>query len=156
MASLMTAHVVFSPIDSRYPATLSEPVLNGILRRHLGYRGLVVSDDLEMKAIIEHYGIDEAIVRGLLAGVDLFLVCHSPERMHAAIEAVIHAIETGRLPLAVVEAALRRQREFLARWAAPPADHVPPGVLRCDAHLQVAAELSRFAELATAKDPTER
>jgi beta-N-acetylhexosaminidase len=156
MASLMTAHVVFAPIDARYPATLSEPVLNGVLRRHLGYRGLVVSDDLEMKAIIEHYGIDDAIVRGLLAGVDLFLICHSPERMHAAIDAVIHAIETGKLPLSVVETALRRNHEFRSQWAAPPPERLLPGILRCDDHLQIAAELSRFAERKLAPDPTER
>lgn len=156
MASIMTAHVVFSPLDSRYPATLSEPVLNGVLRRRLGYRGLVVSDDLEMKAIIEHFGVEEAMVRGLLAGVDVFLVCHSPERMHAAIDAVIRAVEAGTVPLSVVEAALGRQQEFVARWAAPTGARLPQGVLRCDAHLQVVEELTRFAEQAAQRDPTER
>lgn len=156
MASIMTAHVVFSPIDSDYPATLSQPVLNGILRKRLGYRGLVVSDDLEMKAIVEHFGIEQAIVRGLLAGVDVFLVCHSPARMHAAIDAVIRAVENGTLPVDVVETALRRQREFSSRWAAAPSERLPPGVLRSEAHLRIAAELARFARQGSLEDPTAR
>ena len=156
LASIMTAHVVFSPLDARYPATLSEPVLNGVLRGRLGYRGLVVSDDLEMKAIVEHFGIEEAMVRGLLAGVDVFLICHSPERMHAAIDAVIRAVEAGTVPLSVVEAASARQRAFARRWAAPPVDRLEPGILRCEAHLAIAAQLARLQGQAPERDPTER
>ncbi|HET9931155.1 MAG TPA: beta-N-acetylhexosaminidase, partial [Polyangiaceae bacterium] len=77
--SVMSAHVLFSALDPNYPATLSPLVLKGLLRERLGYTGLVVSDDLEMNAIVEHYGIETAIFRGLLAGVDCFLVCHTPE-----------------------------------------------------------------------------
>jgi beta-N-acetylhexosaminidase len=156
IASIMTAHVVFAPLDARHPATLSEPVLGGLLRRKLGYQGLVVSDDLEMKAVIDHYGIEEAIVRGLLAGVDVFLICHSTSRMHAAIDAVIRAVEDGTLPLARVEAASTRQRAFAARWAAPPQAAFDPTWLRCEAHLRLAAELGRYAEIAASVDPTER
>jgi beta-N-acetylhexosaminidase len=156
IASIMSAHVVFAPLDPSYPATLSAPVLRGLLRERLAYQGLVVSDDLEMKAILEHFGIEEAIVRGLLAGVDVFLVCHSPERMHAAIDAVIHAVEAGTVPLEVVESAIARQRAFAQRWAAPAKDGLEPGVLRCEEHLQVVRELERFAEGQDGRDPTER
>jgi beta-N-acetylhexosaminidase len=154
IASIMSAHVVFTPLDATYPATLSAPVLRGLLRERLGYQGLVVSDDLEMKAIVEHFGIEEAMVRGLLAGVDVFLVCHSPERMHAAIDAVIRAVELGTLPLEVVEAASARQRAFVKRWAAPPRDGIEPGILRSEAHLQLVQELERFAEKKLERDPT--
>ncbi|HZA14015.1 MAG TPA: beta-N-acetylhexosaminidase, partial [Myxococcaceae bacterium] len=78
-ASVMTAHVLFDAIDPEVPATLSAQVLDGLLRRELGFAGVLVSDDLEMKAITDHFGIAEAAVRGALAGVDLFLVCHRPE-----------------------------------------------------------------------------
>lgn len=155
IASIMTAHVVFTPLDADYPATLSAKVVRGLLREKLGYRGLVVSDDLEMKAIVEHFGIEEAIVRGLLAGVDMFLVCHSQERMHAAIDAVIRAVEKGTLPLEIVESASERQRAFVQRWAAPARSDVEPGVLRCDEHLQVATLLERFARGSIQHDPTE-
>jgi beta-N-acetylhexosaminidase len=156
IASIMTAHVVFAPLDAGYPATLSAPVLNGFLRERLRYRGLVVSDDLEMKAIIEHFGIEDAIVRGLLAGIDVFLVCHSPERMHAAIDALIRAVEAKVVPLEVVEAAIARQRAFAQRWAAPAKDKVDPGVLQCSEHLEIVRELERFAQATTGHDPTER
>ena len=53
--ALMTAHVIFEPLDPVYPATMSRAVLHGLLREKLGYDGLVVSDDLEMRAIADHY-----------------------------------------------------------------------------------------------------
>ncbi|HLL87868.1 MAG TPA: beta-N-acetylhexosaminidase, partial [Tepidisphaeraceae bacterium] len=73
VASVMTAHVIFTPLDAKYPATMSRPALDGILRDDMRFDGVVVSDDLEMKAIAEHFGLEEAVVRGANAGVDLFL-----------------------------------------------------------------------------------
>ncbi|MCA9676474.1 MAG: beta-N-acetylhexosaminidase, partial [Myxococcales bacterium] len=72
---LMTAHVVFAAVDPDVPATLSRKVVGGILRDELGYDGLVVSDDLDMKAIADHYGIGDAAVRAIDAGCDVLLLC---------------------------------------------------------------------------------
>ena len=87
MPAFMTAHVIFEAVDADYPATMSRAVLTGILRQKLGYDGLVVTDDLEMKAIADNYGIEEAVRRGLDAGADHFLCCHSAALAHRAIEA---------------------------------------------------------------------
>jgi beta-N-acetylhexosaminidase len=97
VASIMTAHVLFTQMDDQYPATLSETVLNGLLRKKLGYTGVVMSDDMQMKAIADHYGFDEAVVRGAAAGVDLFWVCHSAELQNRAIDCLIRAVERGDL-----------------------------------------------------------
>ena len=91
--------MLFTELDPDFPATMSRAVVTGLLREELGYGGLVVSDDLEMGAIIDRYGVEEAVVKGVSAGVDLFLVCHSAERAHAAIEALVRAIEAGKLEL---------------------------------------------------------
>lgn len=70
---IMTAHVFNAALDSIYPATLSEKVLSGLLRRDLGYHGVIVSDEMSMKAIVNSYGFDEAILLAVNAGVDILL-----------------------------------------------------------------------------------
>lgn len=90
---IMTAHVRFEALDPYIPATLSRPVLHGLLRETLGYQGVVVSDDLEMKPMLEHYGVAESVRRGIRAGVDAFLICHTLDRAHQAIEAMVKEAE---------------------------------------------------------------
>jgi beta-N-acetylhexosaminidase len=73
--SIMTAHVVFEALDRDVPATLSRRVITGLLREELGYDGVIVSDDLEMKAVFDRWGAAESGVRAVEAGCDLLLVC---------------------------------------------------------------------------------
>lgn len=153
--ALMTAHVVFSPLDAELPATLSAAVITGLLRTQLGYEGVVVSDDLEMKSIVDHFGIDEAIVRGVAAGVDQFLVCHSATRMHAAIDALIHAVESGELSRERLRSASQRLQRFRARWAAPPAERFDAAALRKPEHLALAERLAAGSTEGFGPDPTE-
>ncbi len=86
--ALMTAHVLFEALDPEVPATLSRRVVTELLRRHLGYPGVVISDDLEMKAVAEGYGVSESAVRAIEAGCDLLLVCSDVDAAFAAREAL--------------------------------------------------------------------
>jgi len=95
VATLMTAHIQFTAVDPLVPATLSRAVIQGLLRDELGFTGVVVSDDLEMKAIVDHFGVADAVVRGLDAGVDAFLVCHAASRQEEALEALVKAGESS-------------------------------------------------------------
>jgi beta-N-acetylhexosaminidase len=72
---LMTAHVVFAALDKERPATLSPAVVDGLLRGKLGYKGVVVSDDLDMRAIAGHMGADHAAIAAIRAGCDVLLLC---------------------------------------------------------------------------------
>src|SRR5262249_55332903 len=90
---LMTAHVVFAALDAALPATLSPAVLGGLLRGELAYDGVVVSDDLEMKAVADHWGVGDAVVRGLLAGCDAFLLCRREDLQVEAFDALVRAAE---------------------------------------------------------------
>ena len=144
--SLMTAHVIFEPLDALYPATMSRAVLHGLLREKLGYDGLVVSDDLEMRAIAGHYGSAETVVRGLNAGLDHFLCCHTAALAHEAIEHVIHAVESGEVSRDTLANANRRLESVTRRYArAPLPSEVDLGVLRSDAHLAVVERILRSA-----------
>jgi len=73
--ALMTAHVVFDALAPGKPATIAREVVTGLLRDELAYDGVVVSDDLEMKAIADHYGVEQAACLAIEAGCDVLLVC---------------------------------------------------------------------------------
>ena len=85
---IMTAHVVFDAIDPGVPATLSKKVITELLRGELAYDGVIVSDDLEMKAVADHFGVAESACAAIEAGCDVLLVCHSQERLDACREAL--------------------------------------------------------------------
>ncbi|AKQ63356.1 Beta-hexosaminidase [Myxococcus hansupus] len=150
LASLMTAHVLFDALDPGVPATMSPRVLQGVLREELGFDGVLVSDDLEMKAIAGHYSVEEATVQGTLAGVDLFLVCHNADVQRRAIEALVQAVESGRVPRERIAQAHRRLDALSARFAHPAEDRL--ATLDSGEHRALAEGLvSTF----TGKDPTE-
>jgi beta-N-acetylhexosaminidase len=90
---LMTAHVVFAALDAKRPATLSEQVVTGLLRGKLGYRGVIVSDDLDMRAIAGQMGIDHAAVQAIRAGCDVLLLCCNEQYQEQAEAALIRTAE---------------------------------------------------------------
>lgn len=94
---VMTAHILFPKIDPKWPVTLSEIFLKKMLREEMRYRGLIITDDLDMKAMAKHYETEEIPVRALEAGADMLLYCNEPDSPPKAIEAVIGAIAQGRL-----------------------------------------------------------
>ena len=149
---MMTAHVVLEALDPSLPATMSAAVM-GLLRRDLGYDGLVFSDDLEMAAVADHFDLDEVGRWGLKAGVDVFLVCHRADRQHHLIEGIAQALATGKLDEGPVKAAHRRLDALLQRFnpAGPRPD--PRATLRRRDHLELAARLAGEAP-APGADPT--
>jgi len=138
VASVMTAHILFPALDPARPATLSPQVLR-ILRKELGFDGVIFSDDLEMRAVAETIPIRQRVLGALEAGVDALLVCSE----HALWQQALETLEAARPTL--LEAKLRRMRALKERFAfrarsaafadAPP---TPPYT----AHQQLAA---RFA-----------
>ncbi len=97
IAALMTAHVLYPALDPKDPATLSRPIITGLLRTQMRFKGLVVSDDLLMAAIGERLGPGPAAVRTLEAGVDMALFSRGPECGEAAYIEIEKALKTGHL-----------------------------------------------------------
>ncbi len=97
VAAIMTAHVFFPAFESApdLPATLSKSVLTGLLRNQLKFDGLLITDDLEMGAITEKYGIAEAAHLSFAAGADLLLICHQLEQERAAAEKLLSKINSS-------------------------------------------------------------
>jgi beta-N-acetylhexosaminidase len=111
--SVMTAHVFNKRLDRKYPATLSAKTVGGLLRRSLGWRGVVISDDLRMGAIEQHYGLDDAAVRTVRAGVDVVLIADDrlpdgSSAAQAALEALRQALRRGNLSPGRVREAVAR------------------------------------------------
>ncbi len=71
--TVMVAHIFNRKLDAKYPASLSRKIITGILREKIGYRGVVISDDLQMGAISKHYGLKQSITLAMNAGVDILL-----------------------------------------------------------------------------------
>ena len=118
--SVMTAHVVNRWVDPRHPATLSRRTITGVLRKKLGWHGVVVSDDLRMGAIEQHYGMDAAAALALRAGVDVLLV--ADDRLpdgRSATDAILAALRErvacGRLDATRVQTSIARVRALAAR-----------------------------------------
>jgi beta-N-acetylhexosaminidase len=106
--ALMTAHVKYTALDPNHPATLSEPIVTGLLRHQLGYNGVVFSDDMEMRAVSDDYGAGEAAALALCAGVDVLLFCHDLEKAVEAFEVLHAGAEREPALRAQVEASYRR------------------------------------------------
>ncbi|MBD2690273.1 beta-N-acetylhexosaminidase [Anabaena catenula] len=115
---IMTAHILFPQIDPDVPATLSKIILNDILREELGFQGVIVSDDLDMKAVSEMFMQSGTVAQAFYAGCDLFIVSRninssSLKRTYKIAEDFSASLNNGSLDAAVVEAARDRIANLL-------------------------------------------
>jgi beta-N-acetylhexosaminidase len=151
VASIMSAHVIFSPLDDAYPATMSPKSLGSILRGKFGFNGVVFSDDVEMKALANHYALEEQILRGVEAGIDIFLICHTPEIQAQAIDILARAIDRGLVSPRRIAESHARIDALIRAYCRPPSRQS-----LAEVQATLTAERSRLAALAeeAGKDPT--
>jgi beta-N-acetylhexosaminidase len=148
VAFMMTAHLLVPSLDDQRPATLSPTIVQGLLREELGFEGVIVSDDLEMKAIAKTYDAPEAAVQAVVAGCDSVLVCSGDAQAQAAtLEALVYAVEGNRIPFARLDDALARVRRAKERFLTAPIAARGRGrsadVLGCDRHRRIVDEMAR-------------
>jgi beta-N-acetylhexosaminidase len=122
--TVMTAHARYPALDENKPAPFSRPIVHGMLRQALGFRGVIISDDLEMGALKED-GVGPNAVQAAQAGHDLFLVCHTPKAQLSARDALVQAIEQGQLDRDEHAAAVVRIEELCARSTIRRKDSAP-------------------------------
>jgi len=96
------------------PASLNYNIVTDLLRTELGYKHLVVTDDLEMGAIARHCEIEDAVVRAMKAGEDMLLICASPEKIRRGYQGLLAAAKSGRIP----EARMKQSLDRIARTKA--------------------------------------
>ncbi len=105
---IMTAHIMNAALDPELPATLSEKTITGILRNNLCFSRIVFSDDMEMKAITDNYGAEQAAVLAVNAGCDVLIYRGDNGLPVSAMEAVIKAVEDNQIPVEKIERAVER------------------------------------------------
>ncbi|WP_076263919.1 beta-N-acetylhexosaminidase [Intrasporangium flavum] len=129
VASVMTSHVVVSAIDPDRPATFSPVVLGDVLRGRLGFTGVIVSDALDMAGASAVTGIPEAAVRALAAGCDLLCIGSetTEAELLAVVDAVVAAVDEGRLPVSRLEDAADRVALLSATFPPGPVSSERPG-----------------------------
>lgn len=109
---VMSSHILFPKIDPKWPCSLSEIFLKQILRDQLRFRGLIISDDLDMKALTKHHAKGDIAVRALQAGTNVLLYCNEPDSPEIAISAIEKAVRDKELPLQVITDNLARVTEL--------------------------------------------
>ena len=115
-ACVMVAHAVFEAIDDAAPASLSPLFLQEILRGELGFRGVTITDDLDMGAIDDPA---DAAIQSILAGADIALICHSEDAQERAVDAVAGAMRDGNLPPEQEAASSDRIRRLKESYCRP-------------------------------------
>jgi beta-N-acetylhexosaminidase len=109
---IMSAHVFNAKLDPERPATLSRAVIIGVLREQLGFQGVITSDDMEMKAISSHYGLEKSVPAAIEAGIDVLCfgnnMSYDPDIAPKAIAILEHAVTSGRIPEARINASYER------------------------------------------------
>ena len=151
VAFIMTAHVLVASLDEHRPSTLSPKVVQALLRDELHYDGVILSDDLEMKAVSARYPVPEAAVEAIRAGCDAVLVCSGDIDLQGrTLEALVRAVESGTIPAARSDDAFQRLRKVKERFligdrpSAKTRLREMRSILGREEHQLVAAEMAAF------------
>jgi beta-N-acetylhexosaminidase len=151
VAFIMTAHVLVPSLDELKPATLSPRVVQRLLREELKYDGVIVSDDLEMKAVSAQYAVPDSAVEAIAAGCDAVLVCQGDVDLQArTLESIVKAVESGAIPARRFDDAFMRlkraKQKFLTADRPGPSARIRGlrSVLGREEHQLVAAEMAAY------------
>jgi beta-N-acetylhexosaminidase len=146
VATVMTAHVLVPALDAERPASLSPRIVTTMLKDAMKFDGVVLSDDLGMKAISATTSLGEATVDAIGAGCDAVLLCNNTiDEQVMALETLIRAAESGRLKPSRLDDALARQRRVKERFLAThPKEKIDLNIVGCAEHQAVAEEMAAF------------
>jgi beta-N-acetylhexosaminidase len=140
--SVMIAHIAFPNLmeQSTLPATLSPSIAKELLREHLNFKGVILSDCMEMRAISDRFGTEQAVVMALKAGIDLVLVSHEYKRQRASIQAIQAAVQSHELTTNEVRRAAERVLKLKAcnlSWGDLAGTDTPPAIIGSEKHRQL-------------------
>ena len=94
---VMIAHILLPELDPKFPSSMSKPIITDVLRKQLGFNGVVITDDMTMKAITDNFDIESSSVESIKAGSDLILVAHDYAKIVSVIDSIKHAVKSGEL-----------------------------------------------------------
>ena len=140
---IMTAHVIYTAWDEKNTATFSKTILQDILRQQLGFQGVIMSDDLEMKAVEKYFPLDAFPRMGVEAGVDIFLICNSVEKIKTLHDQLIQDVNDGTIAIAPIQQSVDRILR-LKKNLIPPPVNPPDSTHWKKTHGPLASELESY------------
>jgi beta-N-acetylhexosaminidase len=126
VAAIMTAHIVYSALDADRPATLSQRILTTLLRGELGFDGLIITDDMEMKAIDRRYRTGEAVVMAIAAGADMVLTLWTYQNQLEVFDALVSAVKSGRISEDRINQSVERILKYKTAFGAFDSEDATP------------------------------
>lgn len=140
VATIMTAHIIYEEIDKKVPATMSEKIIQQILREENNYSGVVISDDLDMKAVADNYDLEQIIEQSLMASVDMFIIGNNWPKAMEAIELTNKLINKSSQIKAQAQKAINRinilRNKYLGKATVPSLEYAQV-LLRCAPHVEL-------------------
>ncbi|TFW16496.1 beta-N-acetylhexosaminidase [Duganella callida] len=118
--AMMTAHIVYPTLDADNPATMSRRILNDLLREEWEYKGIIITDGMDMHAIAGRYGVGNAAVRALTAGADMVMALGTTETQNETLDAIAAAIASGELSQAEIDVRLARLSSLARAYPCKP------------------------------------
>lgn len=146
VATVMMAHVLYPDLDDGLPASLSSTIVQGLLRKDLKYDGVVLTDDLEMKAVADRWRPGQAAVLAMKAGCDVLPVCNTHDAQVEAMEASVRAVESGEVHFKDMDDACARIRRLKESYLLPYRDPDPKEARRTAGLGEFVALAQRIAE----------
>lgn len=114
--AVMTGHLFNARLDTENPATLSRSTITGLLREKMGYEGVIITDDMQMKAVADAYGLETAVQRAINAGADILLfgnnLTYDPEIVPKVVQLIARLVDSNRIPMQRIERSYRRITEL--------------------------------------------
>jgi beta-N-acetylhexosaminidase len=114
---VMTAHIFFSKLDAEYPATLSDSILTTLLRKKMKYKGVVITDHMDMKAVRKDLTLEEASLKAIQAGSDIIMLGENLNQIRSVIDFLVAAVNDGRLSMTRLNQAVQRVVDMKLNYA---------------------------------------
>ena len=126
VAGLMLSHIRYKKIDGKWPASLSAIIAKELLRDRMGFDGVVMTDDLDMGAIQNHYSIQTAIAQILAADIDVALICHQSPKIETAFHEIVAHLKSSGERMEKCLAAVKRIMDLKQKYLSHSTSH--PGI----------------------------
>ncbi|TFH13910.1 glycoside hydrolase family 3 protein, partial [Candidatus Bathyarchaeota archaeon] len=141
VAAILITHAQFKDIEPTYPSTMSPRIIRELLRERIGYRGLITTDCMTMKAVSKRYGAGESAVLAAIAGANIILFSHTREYQEEAYDALLEAAQSGYLPREQIDYSVQCIMEVKQRYPAYPKPSLK--VIRQPEHLETTLNAAR-------------
>jgi beta-N-acetylhexosaminidase len=135
--AIMTAHILYKNLDDKFPASISNKIINDLLRKDLGFEGLVISDCFEMEALSRAFSLEGASTFAISASTDLIIVSHTLGKQLIVRNAILEAVRNGKITQEVINVALKRIFKFKEKYCQPS-----KGNINFEHNQQIASEVS--------------